>query len=165
MRPQALGLYTCSSFMVSENTSPMISTSISGVASTRTANFLMRLFGAITASVMGGSRQSSLPTDPPSPVPQGGPGRDQCVSFDTGLFNVYGFGIVRVLQILKRVATLLPGQDGIKSLSWNENVTSAMSLRAERSNLLCRGSRLLRRCAPRNDRTEIQSVRRAQDTM
>ena len=63
MRPQALGLYICSSLMVSENTSPMISASISGGVSTRTANFLIRLIGAITASLIGGSRQSSLPTD------------------------------------------------------------------------------------------------------
>jgi hypothetical protein len=50
IRPPALGLRLFNSFTVSRNTSPMTSVSVSGVVCTRAANFLMRLFGAITAS-------------------------------------------------------------------------------------------------------------------
>ena len=67
-RPPALGLYLCSSFTVSRSTSPMTSVSVSGVVSTRAANFLMRLFGAITASLIAESRPSSLPTGATSPA-------------------------------------------------------------------------------------------------
>ena len=67
-RPPALGLYLCSSLTVSRSTSPMTSVSVSGVVSTRAANFLIRLFGAITASPIAESRPSSWPTGATSPA-------------------------------------------------------------------------------------------------
>jgi hypothetical protein len=83
MRAQALGLYVCSSPTVSESTSPMTSTSVSGVVSTRTANFSIRRFGAITASLIGESRQSFLPTDPASAGSRRGSDWGQCVLCNT----------------------------------------------------------------------------------
>lgn len=68
IRPPALGLYLGRSFTVSRNTSPMTSVSVSGVVSTRAANFLMRLFGAITASLIAEPRPSSVPTGAIAPA-------------------------------------------------------------------------------------------------
>jgi hypothetical protein len=59
---------------------------------------LMRLFGAIRASLIAESRPSSLLTDATSPALRRGSDWGHGVSCDAGLGNIYGFRVVWVLR-------------------------------------------------------------------